>query len=146
MPYSTATELTSYALARGATLTKDPDVLLTLANDWLETLNFKGIKTEFEQAAEWPRSGVYVQGVLLSDTVVPAQIKKAEMQMALEISAGNLPTEAIASAHVIEESVGSLSTRYASRSSSGSSTVIRSVKPMIADYLEASGGLFVERG
>ena len=74
MPYSTAIELQDYATARGYTLVKDADVLLTLANDWIETLSFKGEKTDPAQLAMWPRKGVCVFGYDIDDSTVPDAI------------------------------------------------------------------------
>ena len=143
MPYNTATDLTDYATARGFTLSGDADVLLVKSNDWLETQAFKGTKTDPAQADQFPRRDVFINGEEVDNTLVPEPIRKAELQMALEIDAGNDPYATIEPGQVIAEEVSSLKRKYSDRTGSVNTPVIRSVTPIIKDYLESSGGLSV---
>lgn len=88
MPYNTTTELTEYATARGVTLTGDLAVLLQLANDFIERQTYKGRRTDPEQATAFPRSGLYYDGVLISDSITPQSIKWAECEAAIILDDG----------------------------------------------------------
>lgn len=89
--YGTATDLTAYATARGVTLDGDASALLVRAHDYLESLTYLGSKNVSTQVDEWPRSGVFVDGVTLSATVVPVDIINAEYQAAIGIDQGADP-------------------------------------------------------
>ena len=145
MAYSNTTELTDYATARGYTLVKDLSVLLTLAHDWIEAQTYKGAKTDPEQTTQFPRTGVTIQGVAIPDDVVPEAIKRAEMQMAIEIDRGNDPYAPITKS-AIREKVDTLEVEYSDQPSAIQSTIIRSVTPLLKDYLLSSGGLNIVRG
>lgn len=137
--YATGIEFTDYATARGFTVSGDPDALLTRAHDWIETLLFKGEKTDPAQANQWPRKEVYVDGRLLDDATVPAEVKKAEMQMAFEIDNGNDPRQAV-QPKVIREKVASLETEYSDEPNAISTPVVRSVLPILRNLLSGGGG------
>jgi len=91
MSYGNATDLTSYATARGVTLSGDADVLLTLAFDYLDSLEFIGEKAEEDQTKEWPRKEAYVDGVELDDSVIPQDIIDSQYAIAIAIDQGNDP-------------------------------------------------------
>lgn len=84
--YGNTTDLIAYAAARGVTLSADPAVLLIQSNDYIESLEYKG--TRATDAAKWPRSGVYVDGVLLDDATVPQLILDATYAQAIAIDQG----------------------------------------------------------
>lgn len=137
--YATSIEFTDYVSARGFTIEGDPDALLTRAHDWLETLSFKGEKTDPAQVNQWPRLEVYVDGRLLDNTIVPAEVKKAEMQMAYEIDLGNDPRQAV-QPKVVREKVASLEMEYSDEPNALSTPVVRSVIPIISKLLASGGG------
>ena len=111
MSYGNATDLTSYATARGVTLSGDEDVLLTLAFDYLESLEFIGQKAEEDQTKEWPRKNAYVDGVELDDTVIPQDIIDSQYAIAIAIDQGNDPAGKITSA-IKSETVDTISVEY----------------------------------
>ena len=108
MSYSTDIELTAYATARGYTITGDLNVLLTKANDWIETQPYKGYPTG---DTAFPRDGVYISNVLVPFDSIPETIKKAEMQMAIEIDKGNDPSATLGRS-TKREKVGDLEVEY----------------------------------
>jgi hypothetical protein len=143
MPYSTDTELTAYATARGYTLVGDPDVLLIRANDWLETLTFRGVKTDPQQEAQFPRRNLVVQGRDIPDDEIPLAVKRAEMQMAMEIDQGRDPF-APTPRTVIKEKVDTLEVEYSDTGNDVPS--INSVMPLLKGYVLATGGVTLVRG
>ena len=89
--YVTELELTSYATDRSVTLSGGAESLLIKANDYLETLNFKGNRYTKEQSLSWPRSNVYIDGFSVDVDEIPSDLKTAQLALALEIDAGNDP-------------------------------------------------------
>ena len=77
--YVTELELTTYASARGITITGGTEQLLIKAMDYLEAQIYWGEKTDEAQDLEFPRNG---------DTAVPTKIKTAEIIAALLIDSG----------------------------------------------------------
>ena len=104
--YATEAELTTYASDRGITITAaDKTVLLIKAMDYLETRQFIGTKTLYNQALQFPRiicgSTLYNQYPLnqyplnynsipceFDNLTVPTPIKNAQLIAALLIDAG----------------------------------------------------------
>jgi hypothetical protein len=134
MAYATTVELTAYATARGYTLMGDLDVLLTKANDWIETQNYKGVAIG---ETAWPRDGVYVGGVWIPDDSVPTAIKNAEMAMAIEIDKGNEPLSTLGRA-TKREKVGELEVEY--MDSASNSSTFSAPMALIKPYLTSSTG------
>ena len=89
--YVTEAELTTYAADRGVTITGATDELLIRANDYLETLNFKGNRYTKEQSIQWPRSGVWIDGFSVDVDEIPEDLKTAQLALAIEIDSGNDP-------------------------------------------------------
>jgi hypothetical protein len=114
--YVTAAELAAYAGARGIEPVGDPDVLLTKAMDYLDTLEdqWQGERAVDGQALAWPRYPVYIFGSLIANTVIPQQLKNGQMQLAIEADTQELmPTTAVGGkGSVIEETVDVISVKY----------------------------------
>ena len=93
--YVTVAEARQYAQARGVSLPATEEAveaLLIQGMDYLEAQRsrFQGSKTHpGVQALQWPRSGVILDcSYRLPDNVIPVELKKAQMQAALEQAAG----------------------------------------------------------
>ncbi len=88
--YATEAELGAYAVARGITVTGSQSVILTLAMDYLATLEdqWQGVRTSASQPLAWPRTGVYVYGTALADDAIPQSLKDAQIRLALEADSG----------------------------------------------------------
>lgn len=85
--YVTVAEYAAYAAARGYTVgATDPlkEIELTKAMDYLEGCRdrFKGSKLTQAQSLQWPRVGVVVDGFSLSSSVIPVELKRAQMELA----------------------------------------------------------------
>jgi hypothetical protein len=85
----------SYALDRGVTLSSDDAILtgwLIESADYTETFadKYKGVRNTAEQGLSWPRTGALINGFPFSDSSIPSQLKKAQAQGVVELSAGNL--------------------------------------------------------
>lgn len=94
--YVDAAAARQYAAARGIELSStdaDVEVQLVSAMDYLEAqrARYQGTKTKpGVQALQWPRTGVILDcSYSLPDNVIPVELKNAQMQLVLEVFAGN---------------------------------------------------------
>lgn len=128
--YVTEAELGSFADARNITLSGDysNEVLLILAMDYIESLQYKGTKLNYNQALQWPRTDVYIDGYYNDVDNIPTELKNGLMQTAVAIDQGNGPQQ-VAPRKTIMEKVGELQVQYAN----GSSAV--TIDPKIKSYL-----------
>lgn len=93
--YVTEAELSEYATARGITLTTASEQLLILSMDYIEALEYKGIKTYEEQPLQWPRYNVTVDGYWLDSDEIPKELKAGQMATAIAIDQGNSPLQTV---------------------------------------------------
>ena len=130
-------DFTAWATARGVTLTGTASVLLTRSLDYVELQQYKGTRTDEAQALSWPRTGVYIDGVLQSDGVVPALVKELQMRVAADMDAGADPL-AVQSQKVKSKRVeGAVSVEYMDGSYKPSRS---SQASMLLAKLTAAGG------
>lgn len=146
--YATAVELSSYATARGITITGDPDVILLQAMDYLATLEgqWHGERTSPTQPLAWPRTGVYVYGTALADDAIPQSLKDAQCRLALDVDAGVelLPTVSAGSkGSVIEETVDVVTVKYA-EGANNTQPVFTAAMGLLKPLMKAGGGINFE--
>lgn len=115
--YATLIEIRAYALERGVTLpTVDAavEVMAIKAIDYMESLRskYKGFAASVTQALCWPRTCVYIDGILVDSTKIPVLIKKAQMQLVIDLNAGFELMPTIEGASVKKEVVGPIETEY----------------------------------
>jgi len=147
MAYGTDSGLNSYASARGITLSGTESVLLTLAHDYIESLDYIGEKTQETQTDQWPRKDAIVDGEEIDKDTVPQDVIDAEFQTAIAIDQGNSPFATITPS-IKSETVDTISVEF--QDGAGN----RSFDPMInlklRKYLRGgtvgSGNIGVSRG
>lgn len=147
--YVSLSDCRAYAAARALPLPiADADIepLLISAMDYLEGLRarYQGAKASPEtQALQWPRTGVYIDGVAFSETSIPKELKDAQSRLACEKFAGVDIMPTTTGAFVSEETVGPLTTKYDSSHGSGTQPNISSVDTLLAPLFSQSiaGGL-----
>lgn len=91
--YVSEAELTTFAGNRNITLVGDTSELLIQAMDYIESLSYKGIKKERDQALQWPRTGVYIDGYYEDSDTIPEELKNALMQCAIAVDQGEDPLQ-----------------------------------------------------
>lgn len=119
--FATVAELRVYAQKRGLTVPAGDEaceVLLIQAMDYLQAQEqrLKGIRVREEQPLAWPRVGVAVNGYEIPSTSIPADVKSAQMQLAIDAQTLDLQPNIDAAAQqgpVIEETVDVLTTKFA---------------------------------
>lgn len=115
--YLSEADLNTYATDRGVTLTGTPAILLIQGMDWIEENNFIGYKYSEDQALQWPRGNVIIDGYSVDVTNIPLLLKDALAEVCISIDAGfnplaNVPRE------TIKEKVGDIEVEYKSGSRS----------------------------
>ena len=135
--YVSEDELLDYADTRGVTLINPTTPLLVMATDWLETKIFIGNKGSQNQALQWPRipyspvplgtlsyAPLYtypiyltVDGYIITATMIPARLKKAQMEAAIQMDAG-YDVNAVMEQQVQSEQVGPIRVQYQDGSTS----------------------------
>ena len=134
--YTTDDAFIAFALARGVTVTTpNASIYLTKAFDFMEAQCWKGQKTDYTQANDWPRNGVYVDGILLDSATVPVGIVKAQHVVALSIANGFDPLATVERA-VKREKVDVLEVEYQPNASNA--PIARSINAALADYIEST--------
>lgn len=85
------------------------------ASDFINTLNFKGVRYTGDQALCFPRSNLYdAEGYLLAETAVPAKVKAAQQEAALKelLSPGCLTVDQKRGGRVKRKKIDVLETEY----------------------------------
>jgi len=90
--YADETELGTFAASRGVTLSGDPTELLIKAMDYVEAYRdqFQGSKVQQVQPLQWPRATVYVDGFQIGSDEIPVDLKRSQMQAAIETDTADL--------------------------------------------------------
>lgn len=115
--YVSEAEFTSFLSARRITLSGDytSEQLILIAMDYVESLSYKGVKMSHNQALQWPRQDVYIDGYYNNVDNIPKQLKNGLMQTAAAVDAGNSP-QAVLVRKTIKEKVGDLEVQYSESS------------------------------
>ncbi|MFP4104820.1 MAG: DnaT-like ssDNA-binding protein [Phycisphaerae bacterium] len=93
--YASESDLSDYADARGKTIEGTPETLLIRAMDFLEAQSFIGVKANQHQPLQWPRDAVVIDGWAYTPSVLPDELKTAQLAIALAIDEGSDPLEAL---------------------------------------------------
>lgn len=126
--YVTEAELQDYADDRGKTITAtDLSTILTEAMDYLRQQRWKGVKTDEAQALAFPRD---------PDTVVPDDIKQAQMVLAMQYDAGNDPLANVGRA-VKRKKIDVIETEY--MDNAANTVTFTQVNNLLKPYLATSG-------
>lgn len=133
--YVTEAELTAYAVARGVTISGDPEELLIKAMDYIEGLEFIGVKYQYDQPLQWPRAYVMLDSYWIDQDEIPQLLKDAQCESAITIDADIDP---LANIDRVKQSttVGVVSVTYATGSSA--TTIVRKLSNKLRKLL--SGG------
>lgn len=142
--YVSEAELTSYAGDRGVTITGDEEELLIRAMDYVESLNFIGIKLTQDQPLQWPRANVVIDGYYVYTDVIPNELKKGLMETALSIDNGEDPLANVPRQKSSVQ-VGDLAVTY---EKGQATTTVRKISASLKKLVTSMGGASfkVDRG
>lgn len=151
--YVTVAEARSYATLRGLTLPvadAEVEALLVKAVDYIEAQRsrYQGDKTHTDQSLQFPRTGVYVDGLLVGSSSIPRELRYAQMALAVEAQNADLQPTRLPSdkGPVTQESVeGAVSVTYANPGRLNSVPAFAKADALLAPLMKRSG-LTVVRG
>jgi hypothetical protein len=109
--YASEAELATYASDRGITIAGTDTQLLIRAMDYIEQQNFQGFKSTKDQALQWPRYGVWIDGYDIASDVIPVLLKEAQMEAAIAVDGGNDPMANVGR-ETKKEKLGDLEVEY----------------------------------
>jgi hypothetical protein len=117
--------LDEYASVRGFVLPtseEEQEQFVLRAMDYLESFRgrFQGFKVNLNQACQWPRLGVMIDGFEIENNIIPEDLKRAQAQLVVEQQKRTpLFPEPLTSPNeglVIEKQIGPLKKRFSGRS------------------------------
>lgn len=109
--YATVAQLATYAADRHVTVTAAGAVLLIKAMDALEHKNFVGTKANPDQALQWPRLGVQIDGYNIASNTIPANLINSQIELAIAIDGGDNPL-ANQGRETVREKIGDIEVEY----------------------------------
>lgn len=141
-------EVRAFAEARASILSADDSAIEAAcirSVDYLETLRgeFKGEKVSGTQALQWPRLGVLIDNFEISSEEIPAVLKSAQCQLAIESANGLDLMPSGDGREVIREKVDVLETEYAPGSGANPQPALSKAKALIAPLLRNGSGRIV---
>ncbi len=143
--YISVADASNYHTVRGntawAALATDAlrEAALRKATDFMRQAyrsRWQGYKVNEDQALDWPRYDVEVEGYAVDSDIVPTEVKNACAELALKASAAELNPDLTQG--VLSEQVGSISVTY--DKNSPQRTRYAAIDAMLAPYLKAGGG------
>jgi hypothetical protein len=143
--YISVSDASNYHTVRGntawAALTTDAlrEAALRRATDYMRQAyrsRWQGYKVNEEQALDWPRYDVEVEGYAVDSDIVPTEVKNACAELALRASAADLNPDLTQG--VLSEQVGSIQVTY--DKASPQFTRYRAIDALLSPYLKAGGG------
>ena len=143
--YISVADASNYHTVRGntawAALATDAlrEAALRRATDYMRQAyrsRWQGYKVNEDQALDWPRYDVEVEGYAIDSDIVPTEIKNACAELALRASAADLNPDLTQG--VLSEQVGSISVTY--DKASPQFTRYRAIDALLSPYLKAGGG------
>jgi hypothetical protein len=135
--YVTEAELILYASARDITVDPaDAEVLIVKAMDYIESLDFVGVKSTRDQGLQWPRFNVVIDDYLVSTDEIPQELKTSVFEVALSILNNEDPLANVERTKT-EVKVGSLQVKYADGSTR---TIVKRISSALRKLLRSGSG------
>ena len=112
--YVSVSDFTTFLDDRGLEFSgagPDEEQCLTIAMDYLETRSYLGYRVDDAQELSFPRSGIYIDGVLVADDAIHKDLKLAQMEVAYAVDQGNNPLSTLGR-ETKKEKVGDIEVEY----------------------------------
>lgn len=150
--YVSVDEFIAYASARGETVEPDTaEGLLFDAMAYLEKFSsetnpaYKGYKATAAQALQWPRTDVVIDRFPFPKNQIPAQLKRAQMQLGIEAMTFDLMPSSDGFA-VAKEKVDVIEVEYATGGRLSGSTTPGDAVPVFPRVDALLANLFISKG
>lgn len=142
--YISLADARTYATSRGISISADDTTAeqqLRQGFDYLEAKRsqYQGAKTDSAQPAQWPRDGVYVDGVELATNLIPTELQYAQVQLAAAVDGGSDLNPVGGSSFVTEEVVGPITTKYSEKVNTTGIPIVRAAETLLAPFLVSGG-------
>jgi hypothetical protein len=150
--YASVAFFKSFAKSLGETPPGDLEceVLLRKAMEPLRRGDaYVGYRASRNQALDWPRTGVVVEGFGFASNELPAELARAQCIYAIEAHKGLdlMPTRpANTQGAIVEETIGPLTTRYAESGMAISVPRVERAERILSVLLRNGGGFRLIRG
>lgn len=143
--YVSPADLMMFADTRGHDVpgSEQCNTLLFQAMDYLNGLNWQGVRSEVGQPLPWPRRNVFYDEEMLSPVTIPQQLKQAQCRLALAARDGEL--EGPQMRGLIMETAGKVSLQYSGAAESGEIT-FPWMKGLLRGLLSVAINTFADRG
>lgn len=147
--FATVAELRQFAANRGKTVPAadgDCEVLLRKACDYLQgqEQRYKGDRITSTQVLAFPRMNMQVNGFYLSSSSIPADVKNAQMQLAIDAQTIELlPSIDVASqatGPTVEKTVGPITQRFAEPAAKHMQSWFAAAEASLAKFCNAGPG------
>lgn len=138
--YISVADFATYAANRGITLTTvtgSQDELLIRAMDYLESQSFIGTKSTSTQSLQWPRLYAYIDTYLVDSGTIPAELIKAQCEIAIAMDAGYSPISTLTTS-VKSEQVGDIQVVY--QDGASQAPLIRAVSMSLKKLVKGGSG------
>ena len=139
--YITLAEFKAWADARGVNYSSDGHVTENIlrAMDYIEELLFIGVKETRDQALQWPRVDVVIDGYALDVGEIPKELKNAAYELVKAIIDGDNKLNPV-ERQVTKEKVDSLEVTYKSNAGMQRHTpaVTRALRKLIRSPMEVT--------
>jgi Putative DnaT-like ssDNA binding protein len=151
--YVTVAEVRAFAGARASTVPAvgapgdaEIEAAVIAATDYLEALRdrYKGTKVDGDQSLQFPRNNVYLDGFPVLATVIPALLKAAQCQLAIEVAAGLDLQPTGDGLPIKKEKVDVIETEYFS-GSGAPQPIVTKARALLTPLFKDSGGLVTVR-
>lgn len=138
--YIAIVEARAYANDRGLILpAADPDLekLLIKAMDFIEAMagEFQGVKTSPNQALQWPRSDVVLDGYPFDSHALPKTLKLAQSQLVTDANLQDLMPSG-SGKEVVSEKVDVIEIQYAQSGSTNPQPIFTKAKALLKPLLK----------
>lgn len=148
--YATVQRLKDYAKARGITLPSgntDLETMLAAGWDAMLGLDYQGERLTRDQAGDFPRTGVCIDGFDYDSDELPPLLLDAQCVLAIESRTTKLqPTIAAdAAGPVIEKTVDVITTKYAPSGRGNTKPIITKAQDLLRKLLRSGGGTGILR-
>jgi hypothetical protein len=144
--YISVSDAQAYATARGLSVTIT-EALLIKACDYIESLRaeFQGAKSDPDNALQWPRVGVQVDGFDIDTDEIPDILPKAQAQLACDAYTRDLMPTSDGRAVTSESVAGAVSVTYSDGGDTAPQPQLTAARALLAPLLDnASGGGYLQ--
>lgn len=112
--YVSVDNFITWAESRGISFTLDDTLIehsILRAMDYFESLHFLGLKSDENQALQWPRDQVYIDGYSVSSDEIPNEVKNAIYEL-VKIEFDGDSYMSAQERQVVSEKVGEIQVTY----------------------------------